>query len=222
MVTGLEVQGVSVTRDGRTVLRELSFRVDAASTLAVVGPSGVGKTTLLDVLTGILVPDRGDVHLGGFHVTAASRRAVADWRLRHVGVVHQFAELLPELTLLENVQLPRMLAGVPTGEAQATAKTALGILGIKHLAESFPSTVSGGERQRAAIARAVAHHPDLLVADEPTGALDPASAAGATRVLLEAAAEVGAVLVLATHNPEVANQMDALLNLQLSMDLHPA
>lgn len=210
---GLEVSGLRVQRDGRTVFEDVSLAVSAASSLAVTGPSGVGKTTLLDVIAGILAPDAGQIVFNGFKVTSATRQQAAAWRLRHVGVVHQFAELLPELSLAENAQLPLLLAGFGAQESCRRAEWALDAVGIGALAGAFPSQVSGGERQRAAIARAVVHRPALILADEPTGALDVQNAHTAARVLIDATASVGATLVMATHNLQIADLLECRLEL---------
>ena len=212
----LRVKDLCVDRSGREVLVDLSFSVNAGGSLAIVGPSGVGKTTLLDTLCGLAHPKSGSVLFDGFDVSASSVARTAAWRLRKVGIVYQFAELLPELTLAENTQLPLLLAGQNLAATIDPTRSALESLGIGHLADSFPSAVSGGERQRAAIARAVVHRPNLILADEPTGALDRQTAEVAAQLLLKAAADVEAVLIIATHNPAVADLTDAVLDLQLS------
>lgn len=211
---GLRVADVRIDRGDRTVLRDLTFHVPRGRTLAVVGPSGVGKTSLLDVLCGLSKPTEGTVSFDDFNICHASSKNAARWRLRNVGVVYQFAELLPELTLSENVQLPLLLAGLSGETTTTSALEALASLQIEHLADAFPSGVSGGERQRAAIARAIVHRPGLLIADEPTGALDPGTAQLAGTLLLGAAQSVGAVLVVATHNPDIASLADAVLDLR--------
>ena len=198
MPEGLQVKDLCVDRSERAVLVDVNLNVDSGESLAVVGPSGVGKTTLLDALCGL------------------ARSRTAAWRLRKVGIVYQFAELLPELTLAENVQLPLLLAGQGLATTIDPMSSALESLGIGHLADSLPSAVSGGERQRAAIARAIVHRPSLILADEPTGSLDPQTAGVAAQLLLQAAAEVDAVLIIATHNPAVARLTDAVLDLRLS------
>ena len=205
---------VRIDRGERMVLAGVTLEVPRGASLAVVGPSGVGKTSLLDVLCGLSKPTSGAVSFDDFDVAGASAKDAARWRLRRAGVVHQFAELLPELTIAENVQLPLLLAGESPSSTAARASDALARLEIGHLGDAFPSGVSGGERQRAAIARAIVHRPGLLVADEPTGALDPGTARLSGALLLEAARDVDAVLVVATHNPEIAGLADAVLDLR--------
>jgi len=216
MPEGLRIRNLCVDRPPRTVLLDVSFDVNAGDSLAVVGPSGVGKTTLLDALCGLTRPKSGSVLFDGFDVSASSVARTSAWRLRKVGVVYQFAELLPELTLAENTQLPLLLAGQSLATTIDPTCSALESLGIGHLAGSLPSAVSGGERQRAAIARAIVHRPSLILADEPTGALDPQTAEIAAQLLLKAAADVEAVLIIATHNPAVAQLTDAILDLRLN------
>lgn len=216
MPEGLQVKDLCVDRSERAVLVDVNLNVDSGESLAVVGPSGVGKTTLLDALCGLARPKSGSVLFDGFDVSANSVSRTAAWRLRKVGIVYQFAELLPELTLAENIQLPLLLAGQGLATTIDPMSSALESLGIGHLADSLPSAVSGGERQRAAIARAIVHRPSLILADEPTGSLDPQTAGVAAQLLLQAAAEVDAVLIIATHNPAVARLTDAVLDLRLS------
>jgi ABC-type lipoprotein export system ATPase subunit len=200
----LVAEGLGFVRQEAVVLNDLTFVVAAGEPLAITGASGAGKTTLLDCLGGLLRPTTGRVQMGDFDVGAATGRQVRRWRLRHVGMVFQFAELLPELTLRENTAMPLLLTGTPASSAYLRAAEALERLGLAPLGSRQPSQVSGGERQRAAIARAIVAAPSLILADEPTGSLNPALALEVARLLVATAADLGAVLVLATHNPQVA------------------
>ena len=204
----------------RWVLRGVSFTVDAGQVVALWGPSGAGKSTLLNLLGGLAVPDEGRI---GFAlrgeageeetvaVSAASERQRAWYRRRHVGYIFQFFNLVPTLTVAENVLLPIALARRRADNQRALAR--LDHLGLAHCRERFPQSLSGGEQQRAAIARALAHRPKVLLADEPTGNLDAANAARVTTLLWEQAQRTGCALVVATHNEAVAAKADQVVSL---------
>jgi putative ABC transport system ATP-binding protein len=193
-------------------LDEVSLTVDPGRSLAVTGPSGGGKSTLLGVLGGLARPASGAVSIGGREISALSERDRGDFRRRHIGFVYQADNLLPFLTLIENVQLQYALVG-EYGDVQRS----LGLLeqlGLAGKAYLLPDQLSGGQRQRAAVARAVVHRPQLLLADEPTGALDSANAAGVIDLLLALQHEVGATLVMVTHDREAASRLDVQLELR--------
>jgi putative ABC transport system ATP-binding protein len=171
--------------------------------LAVTGPSGSGKTTLLNLIAGLDVPDSGSVRVGGLDLAAASPAQAAQFRLHQVGIVFQAFELIPELSVFNNVALPALLAGLPGPEVASRVGTLLSQVGLGGVPERRPHELSGGERQRVAIARAMINSPSLIVADEPTGNLD--TAAGS--VVLDLLAEVnkaGTTLVLVSHDRDVA------------------
>jgi putative ABC transport system ATP-binding protein len=169
-----------------------------------MGPSGSGKSTLLNCLAGIFLPSSGQVVIDGSTVTAMSVSARARLRLRRVGIVFQFGELLPELTVLENVALPLRLQGRGARVADGGARAMLERLGVAGHAAKHPTELSGGEVQRVGIARALVHEPSLVLADEPTGALDEDNAGLITGLLIGVARELGAAVVVATHDPTVA------------------
>ena len=195
------------------VLQDVSLDIGAGERVALLGPSGSGKSTLLYCLAGIVVPSRGEVTLAGQTLSGLSSDERAKRRLGSFGFVFQFAELVPELTLRENVELPLRLLGVQRSQYRSRARELLDRLGIDDVADRPAREVSGGQAQRCAIARAVAHRPQVLFADEPTGALDTASATVALRELLDAAADVEATLVVVTHDAAVARQLDRTVTL---------
>jgi ABC-type lipoprotein export system ATPase subunit len=210
----LAVADLTIEVPGHRLFESLGFRVPAGSCLAVVGPSGSGKTSLLNCLAGIMRPSGGTVTVGGVDVWRLRRAQRAAFRLRDVGMVFQFGELIPELDLLENVSLPLRLAGTRRAAAEAAARDQLVALGLEaHLAR-HPAEVSGGEMQRAAVARALVHGPRLVLADEPTGSLDRRNAREVTRLLVRCARDAGAAVVVATHDPEVAAMADAVLDVR--------
>ncbi len=189
---------------GTRALDGVDLMLGRAESLAVMGPSGCGKTTLLHLLGGILTPSAGSVLLEGRDLAQMPDRERTILRRSAFGFVFQDGQLLPELTALENVVLPRMLGGVSRRAATAEAKDWLSRLGIGELADRRPGQISGGQAQRVAIARALAGRPGVVFADEPTGALDQATGQSVLQVLTAACADSGASLVMVTHDPGVA------------------
>jgi len=187
--------------------------VRAGEAVALMGPSGSGKSTLLHCLSGVLVPDSGLVELVGRPLAEMSEAERSDFRLRHVGMVFQFGGLVPELTLAENVMLPLKLVATKTRLARARADELLDALGIGELGGHVAGTVSGGQAQRAAVARALAHRPAVLLADEPTGALDTVTAEVVLDQLLALAGEMDTAVVIVTHDNRVAAHCDRIVTI---------
>ncbi|MFE9422668.1 ABC transporter ATP-binding protein [Kitasatospora sp. NPDC006697] len=188
---------------GRPALSELTLRVEAGEALAVLGRSGSGKSTLLNLVAGLDRPSGGSVVIDGQRIDRLGEAALARHRRERIGMVFQFFNLLDDLTVRDNVMLPAQLAGMPSPRAGARAAELLEQLGVAQFATSFPSRLSGGQRQRVAVARALMNEPPLLLADEPTGALDSASAADVRDLLTELHA-AGRTLVLVTHDTALA------------------
>jgi len=195
-----------------SALDGVSFTVDAGSSVAITGPSGCGKSTLLGVIGGLAVPTAGVVRIGGEEVSSLPDRGRSDFRRTHVGFVYQADNLLPFLTVVENVELQFALDGRSGGVDRSL--DLLDRLGLADEADRLPDHLSGGQRQRAAVARAVVHRPAVILADEPTGALDAANAAGVIDLLLEVQREIGATLVMVTHDREAARRMDRRIGLR--------
>ncbi len=190
------------------------LRVDGGTSLAVMGPSGCGKSTLLGLLAGLAVPTRGTVTIGTTAVSALSERGRVSFRRRTLGMVYQADNLLPHLTVEENVGL--QLAICRTGEArekQADPSAVLEHLGLASLSRRFPDQLSGGQRQRVAVARAIIHRPAVILADEPTGSLDAASARTVIELLVEVHTQIAATLVLVTHDHEIAGHLDRMVHI---------
>jgi putative ABC transport system ATP-binding protein len=189
-------------------LAEVSLRVAAGEVVAVMGPSGSGKSTLLNLLAGLDRPTAGTVTVAGRRIDALGESALARFRARYVGIVFQFFNLLEDLTVQDNVLLPAQLAGASRRRARAQAEELLTRLGIERHRDAYPARLSGGQRQRVAIARALVNSPELLLADEPTGALDTATGAEISNLLRQLNAE-GQTLVLVTHDPQLAERQQA-------------
>jgi putative ABC transport system ATP-binding protein len=217
MVTLLQASGLVKTfrADGveRPVLRGVTLAVEQGAWVAVMGPSGCGKSTMLHLLGGLDLPDEGSVVLGGDEVTAMSVAERAVLRRRRVGYVFQQYNLIPHLEVGANVELPQRLAGVGRRRARVRADELLVTLGLNDRRHDLPGTLSGGEQQRVAIARAMANQPDLLLADEPTGALDSA-AAQLVLDLLRGQHAAGQTIVMVTHDPGVASAADLTIHLR--------
>jgi len=185
-------------------LKSVSVEVDAGEFIAVVGRSGSGKSTLMNMITGIDRPTTGTVVIGGTNLTGLSESRVAQWRGRTVGVIFQFFQLLPTLTVVENVMLPMDFAGLWTPrERQQRAMHLLELVGLADQANKLPASTSGGQQQRAAIARSLANDPPLIVADEPTGNLDSVTAEDVF-TLFQRLVDEGRTIVMVTHDPELA------------------
>jgi len=190
-----------------TILREVSFQVHRGEFLSIVGPSGSGKSTLLNMIAGIDRPSTGEVVVLGSQLHGMSENALAHWRRENVGIIFQFFQMLPSLTLIKNVILPMDLARkYKPRERRERAMHLLETVGLADQAHKLPSMVSGGEQQRAAIARALANEPPLLIADEPTGNLDSASA----RIVFDLFGKLvveGKTMMMVTHDKELARQV---------------
>jgi len=188
------------------VLKGVNLSIDAGEFVAIVGPSGSGKSTLINMITGIDRPTSGEVFVAGQRLTHLSENAVAKWRGKNVGVVFQFFQLLPTLTVLENVMMPMHYVGTYKGQRRQRAMELLELVDLPDVAHKYPSQISGGQQQRAAIARALANDPPVIVGDEPTGNLDMVSA-GLIFALFEDLVSQGKTIVMVTHDRDLAGQI---------------
>ncbi|MCX4763844.1 ABC transporter ATP-binding protein [Streptomyces sp. NBC_01275] len=189
--------------DGPPALHDVSLTVRPGEAVAVLGPSGSGKSTLLNLVAGLDRPDTGTVTVDGVRVDGLGEAASARYRRAKIGMVFQFFNLLDDLTVADNVVLPAQLAGMARGEASRRAAELLEVLGVDRHAGAYPGRLSGGERQRVAVARALMNRPPLLLADEPTGALDTASGEDVSQLLTELNAD-GQTIVVVTHDLALA------------------
>ena len=209
----LEAIDVSYAFGPTRALDGVSAAIEPGEVVAVMGPSGSGKSTLLHCLAGILVPDRGSVVFDGVGLTGLGDRDRSRLRLRRFGFVFQFGDLIPELTLRENVELPLRLTGHRRATAARRARELLVRLGIEPVADRRAGSVSGGEAQRAAVARALAHEPTVVLADEPTGSLDSLNAEAVLDALVELTRSSGTTLLVVTHDNVVASHLDTLVTM---------
>ncbi len=196
-----------------TVLSGVDLTLQAGEIVALVAPSGAGKSTLLHIAGLLDTPDAGSVRIGGADMTGQNDRKRTATRRRDVGFIYQFHHLLPEFTALENIVLPQLANGISRPEAETRARDLLTRTGIAARADHRPAALSGGEQQRVAFCRALANAPRLLLADEPTGNLDPATSDTVFATLLQLVRDTGLAALIATHNLELAARMDRQLRL---------
>lgn len=214
----LEVQGLERTfsqgGETLTVLKDLSLSIEKGEMVALVGPSGAGKSTLLQMIGLLDSPTSGSITINGQRVTGQNEKQRTMLRREFIGFVYQFHYLLPEFSAIENVELPQMIAGKSKAEARAHGEKLLKALGLGHRLDHRPARLSGGEQQRVAIARALANSPKLLLADEPTGNLDPQTASDVFEILVELVKTTGIGAIVATHNLDLAEKMDRIFELK--------
>ena len=196
------------------VLRDLDLTVEQGEMVAIMGASGVGKSTLLHVLGGLDTIDGGEVRVGEHDITSMNDEARVGFRNRHIGFVFQFHHLLPEFTAIENAMMPLRIARATVAEARPKADALLRRVGLGDRLDHRPGMLSGGEQQRVAVSRALVMQPSLLLADEPTGDLDEATADALHQLLRDMHSEFGLTAIIATHNPRLAAQCDRTLRLE--------
>ncbi len=214
----LDIEGLerSFTQGGETltVLKGLNLSIEKGEMVALVGPSGTGKSTLLQLIGLLDTPTAGRIAIAGRDTAKLGDTERTKLRREFIGFIYQFHYLQPEFSALENVTIPQMIAGKKKKEAKTHASQLLGALGLSHRLDHRPGTLSGGEQQRVAIARALANKPKLLLADEPTGNLDPATSGEVFKILVELVRSTGIGALIATHNMDLADRMDRVLELR--------
>jgi len=207
MDTLVQLENVTKRYDGAAApaVSGADLRIDAGEAVAIMGPSGSGKSTLLNLIAGMDKPTSGAIRVGDERVDMLSEAGAARFRRRQVGMIFQFFNLLDDMTVIDNVLLPAQLAGAKAKDARQRAEELIGTLKISHRRDAYPARLSGGERQRVAIARALINRPSLLLADEPTGAVDTATGEEIGRLLLDLNAK-GQTLIVVTHSPGLARR----------------
>jgi putative ABC transport system ATP-binding protein len=196
------------------VLENITFDIAEGEFLALMGPSGSGKSTLLNLIAGIDKADTGTIRVGGVDITALADAELAAWRSANVGFIFQFYNLMPVLTAYENVELPLLLTGLSRKERQRHVETVLEVVKLADRMDHYPSQLSGGQQQRVAIARAVVTDPEILVADEPTGDLDRASAEDILALMDRLVHEFGKTIIMVTHDPRAAEKAHIVKHLE--------
>ena len=205
----------SYRRGGQVVpvLTNITFDIAVGDYVALMGPSGSGKSTLLNLIAGIDKPDSGILRVGGIDITSLGEADLAAWRADNVGFIFQFYNLMPVLTAFENVELPLLLTDLSSRERDEHVTAALAMVGLADRMEHFPSELSGGQQQRVAIARAIITDPTILVADEPTGDLDRASAEEILNMMDQLNRELGKTIIMVTHDPHSAGKAHTVQHL---------
>ena len=195
------------------MLRGIDLQVNRGEVVAIVGPSGAGKTTLLQIMGTLDRPDEGEVIIDGENVSRLSATKIAHFRNKNIGFVFQFHQLLPEFTALENVMIPALIGGTSKKEARQRAQELLDFMGLADRAEHKPNQLSGGEKQRVAVARALVNHPAVVFADEPSGSLDTHNKEELHRLFFDLRDRMGQTFVIVTHDEALASQTDRTIHM---------
>ncbi len=209
----IQLQDITKSFGSLQVLRGISLKVAQGEVVSIVGPSGAGKTTLLQIMGTLDRPDTGTVLIDGTPVQRMKERELAAFRNHHIGFVFQFHQLLPEFTALENVMIPALIAGRGTQEAKGAAQEMLDLLGLRERATHKPNELSGGEKQRVAVARALINHPSVVLADEPSGSLDTQHKEELHRLFFDLRDRLGQTFVIVTHDEGLAQLTDRTIRL---------
>ena len=196
------------------VLKGIDLHIDKGEVVSIVGPSGAGKTTLLQIIGTLDRPDSGSVCVDGIDTTTLSQKKLADFRNRHIGFVFQFHQLLPEFTAIENIMIPAYIAGTSTKAARQRAEELLNFMGLSDRATHKPNELSGGEKQRVAVARALVNNPAVILADEPSGSLDSKNKAELHQLFFDLRDRFGQTFVIVTHDESLATLTDRTIHLR--------
>ena len=208
----IDIKGITKSFGSLQVLKGIDLHINKGEVVSIVGPSGAGKTTLLQIIGTLDRPDEGSVVVDGIDVSKLSQRKLSDFRNQHIGFVFQFHQLLPEFTALENIMIPAFIAGKSRKEAKARAEELLDFMGLSERAHHKPAELSGGEKQRVAVARALVNHPAVILADEPTGALDSRTGREVMLFLQKLNAE-GNTIILITHDNSIAAKAKRIIRI---------
>ena len=209
----IELQGITKSFGSLQVLKGVDLQVERGEVVSIIGPSGAGKTTLLQIMGTLDRPDTGRVLIDGKAVEQLKERELAAFRNHHIGFVFQFHQLLPEFTALENVMIPAFIAGTARREAEQRAHELLDMMGLSGREGHKPNELSGGEKQRVAVARALINHPDVVLADEPSGSLDTRNKEELYRLFFDLRKQLGQTFVIVTHDEGLAQMTDRTIHI---------
>ena len=210
----IDIQGITKSFGSLQVLKGIDLHIDKGEVVSIVGPSGAGKTTLLQIIGTLDKPDAGTVHIDGIDVTTLSQKKLSDFRNQHIGFVFQFHQLLPEFTAIENIMIPAFIAGKSHAEAKQRAQELLEFMGLTDRASHKPAELSGGEKQRIAVARALVNNPAVILADEPSGSLDSKNKAELHQLFFDLRDRYGQTFVIVTHDESLAAITDRTIHLR--------
>jgi lipoprotein-releasing system ATP-binding protein len=209
----IELEGITKSFDALQVLKGIDLTVSENEIVSIAGPSGAGKTTLLQIMGTLDKPDEGTVRINGLYVNRMKEKELAAFRNKHIGFVFQFHQLLPEFTALENIMIPAFIAGTSTKEATLRAMEILNFMGLKDRATHKPAQLSGGEKQRVAVSRALINNPAVILADEPSGSLDTQNKEELHRLFFDLRHHFGQTFVIVTHDKELALMTDRTIHI---------
>ena len=210
----IEIKGVTKSFGSLQVLKGIDLRIEKGEIVSIVGPSGAGKTTLLQILGTLDKPDSGSVVVDGIETSTLSTNKLSEFRNKHLGFVFQFHQLLPEFTAIENIMIPAYIAGMKPKEARSRAEELLAFMGLSDRANHKPNELSGGEKQRVAVARALVNNPAVILADEPSGSLDSKNKEELHKLFFELRDKFGQTFVIVTHDETLATLTDRTIHLK--------
>ena len=209
----IHLEGITKSFGSLQVLKGIDLEITQGEVVSIVGPSGAGKTTLLQIMGTLDSPDAGMINIDGTNVSRMKEKELSAFRNKHIGFVFQFHQLLPEFTALENVMIPAFIAGVPTKEASMRAMEILDFMGLKERASHKPNELSGGEKQRVAVARALINQPAVILADEPSGSLDSHNKEELHQLFFDLRNRFGQTFVIVTHDEALAKITDRTIHM---------
>jgi len=210
----IDTKGITKSFGSLQVLKGIDLHINKGEVVSIVGPSGAGKTTLLQIIGTLDRPDSGSVCVDSIDTTTLSQKQLSDFRNRHIGFVFQFHQLLPEFTAIENIMIPAYIAGTPNKAARQRAEELLGFMGLSDRATHKPSELSGGEKQRVAVARALVNNPAVILADEPSGSLDSKNKAELHQLFFDLRDRFGQTFVIVTHDEQLARLTDRTIQMR--------
>ena len=218
----IDIKDITKSFDSLQVLKGIDLHIDKGEVVSIVGPSGAGKTTLLQIIGTLDRPDTGTIIVDGIDTSKLSTKKLADFRNQHLGFVFQFHQLLPEFTAIENIMIPAYIAGVSQKQAKQRAKELLDFMGLADRASHKPNELSGGEKQRVAVARALVNNPAVILADEPSGSLDTRNKEELHQLFFDLRDKFGQTFVIVTHDESLASITDRTIHLRDGLLEHPA
>lgn len=217
----IDIKDVTKSFGNLKVLKGITLHIDKGEVVSIVGPSGAGKTTLLQIIGTLDKADSGEICIDGKEISSMSKKRLSDFRNTHIGFVFQFHQLLPEFTALENIMIPAYIAGMSRSEAKKRAMELLQFMGLTDRASHKPNELSGGEKQRVAVARALVNNPAVILADEPSGSLDSKNKAELHQLFFDLRDKFGQTFVIVTHDEELANITDRTIHLRDGIIMEP-
>ena len=213
----IDIKEVTKSFGNLQVLKGINLHINKGEMVSIVGPSGAGKTTLLQIIGTLDKPDSGNIIIEGTDVSQLSTKKLSEFRNQHIGFVFQFHQLLPEFTAIENIMIPAFIAGVSRNKAKERAEELLALMGLSDRADHKPNQLSGGEKQRVAVARALVNNPAVVLADEPSGSLDSKNKAELHQLFFELRDKLGQTFVIVTHDEELAKLTDRTIHMKVGV-----